>query len=68
LEVRVRFGVLENGDIVGLKIVDKSGDPSYDDSVLRAMRKAAPLPPPPDDYRKDFLNVELTFRPKDLRG
>ncbi len=68
LEVKVRFGVLENGDIVGLKIVDESGDPSYDDSVLRAMRKSAPLPPPPDNYRKDFLNVELTFRPKDLRG
>jgi len=32
------------------------------------MRKAVPLPPPPDDYRKDFMNVELTFRPKDLRG
>lgn len=68
LEVTVRFGVLENGDIVGLKIKEKSGDPSYDDSVLRAMRKAVPLPPPPVDYRSDFLNVELTFRPKDLRG
>ncbi len=68
LQVTVRFGVLETGDIVGLKILEKSGDPSYDDSVLRAMRKAAPLPSPPNNYRSDFLNVELTFRPKDLRG
>ncbi len=68
LEVTVRFGILENGEVNGLRVVEASGDPTYDDSVLRAMRKAAPLPPPPDDYRKDFMNVELTFRLKDLRG
>ncbi len=68
LEVTVRFGILENGDVIGLRVVEASGDPSYDVSVLRAMRKAAPLPPPPDDYRNDFMNVELTFRPKDLKG
>ncbi len=68
LEVTVRFGILENGEVIGLRVVQGSGDSSYDDSVLRAMRKAAPLPPPPDNYRKDFMSVELTFRPKDLRG
>jgi len=68
LEVTVRFGILENGEVIGLRVVEASGDTSYDDSVLRAMRKAAPLPPPPDNYRKDFMSVELTFRPKDLRG
>lgn len=66
LKVVVRFGVRENGDIVGLKIVQASGDPSYDDSVLRALRKSSPLPAPPESYRKDFANVEITFRPKDL--
>lgn len=66
LEVTVRFGILENGEIVGLKIVRVSGDPSYDDSVIRAVKKASPLPPPPESYRKDFMDVELTFRPKDL--
>ncbi len=68
LEVTVRFGILENGKVIGLRVVKGSGDPSYDDSVLRAMRKAAPLPSPPDNYRKDFMSVELTFRPKDLSG
>jgi len=68
LEITVRFGILENGEVIGLRVVKASGDPSYDNSVLRAMRKAAPLPPPPDNYRKDFMSVELTFRPKDLRG
>ena len=66
LKVVVHFGIKDNGEIVGLKIVQASGDPSYDESVLRALRKSNPLPSPPESYRKDFANVELTFRPKDL--
>jgi colicin import membrane protein len=68
LEVTVRFGIKENGEIVGLRLVQPSGDLSYDDSVLRAVRTANPLPPPPENYRKDFMDVQLIFRPKDLRG
>ncbi len=68
LEVTVRFGIQESGEVVGLKIVQSSGDPSYDDSVFRAIRRASPLTPPPESYRKDFMDVELTFRPKDLGG
>jgi colicin import membrane protein len=68
LEVTVRFGIQENGEITGLKIVKRSGDPSFDDSVFRAVSKANPLPAPPESYRKDFMDVELTFRPKDLAG
>jgi len=66
LKVVVYFGVKENGDIVGLKILQPSGDPSYDESVLRAVKKSSPLPAPPESYRKDFADVELTFRPRDL--
>jgi len=66
LEVTVRFGIRENGEIIGLRVVRNSEDPAYDDSVIRAVRKTSPLPPPPENYRKDFLDVELTFRPKDL--
>jgi TonB family protein len=68
LEVTVRFGIQENGQIVGLKVIRRSGDPSYDESVIRAVTKASPLPPPPENYRKEFMNVELTFLPKDLGG
>ncbi|MBI2359568.1 MAG: cell envelope integrity protein TolA [Deltaproteobacteria bacterium] len=68
LEVTVRFGIRDNGQIAGLRILRASGDPSYDDSVMRAVAKASPLPPPPENYRKEFMDVELTFRPKDLGG
>jgi colicin import membrane protein len=66
LRVIVHFSIKDNGEITGLKIVQPSGDPSYDESVLRAVKKSSPLPPPPESSRKDFADVELTFRPKDL--
>jgi TonB family protein len=63
LKVTVRFGIRENGEITGIKVVQPSGDPSYDESVLRAVRKSSPLPSPPESYRKDFSDVELNFLP-----
>ena len=66
LRVVVHFGIKENGEVTGLKIVQPSGDPSYDESVLRAVKKSSPLTAPPENYRKDFADVEVTFRPQDL--
>ncbi|MSP40365.1 MAG: cell envelope integrity protein TolA [Deltaproteobacteria bacterium] len=66
LRVVVHFGVKDNGEIVGLKVVQPSGDSSYDESVLRALKKSSPLPAPPEAVRKEFADVELTFRPRDL--
>lgn len=68
LEVVVRFGIQENGEIAGLKIVKRSGDASYDESVIRAVRQASPLASPPEKYREVFKDVELKFLPKDLGG
>jgi colicin import membrane protein len=66
LKVVVHFSIRENGEITGLKVVQPSGDLSYDESVLRAVKKSSPLPPPPESARRDFADVELTFRPTDL--
>ena len=66
LRVVVRFNIKENGEIFGLKVVQASGNASYDDSVIRAVNKSSPLPAPPDAVRKDFSEVELSFRPEDL--
>ena len=66
LRVVVRFNIKDNGEIVGLKVVQPSGNASYDDSVLRAVNKSSPLPVPPEAVRKDFSEVELSFRPEDL--
>ena len=66
LRVVVHFNIKAKREIVCLRIVQPSGDPSYDDSMSRAVRKSGPLPAPPEAVRQDFAEVELSFRPKDL--
>ena len=66
LRVVVHFSIKDTGEISGLKIVQPSGDSSYDESVLRAVKKSSPLSAPPESYRRDFADVELAFRPQDL--
>jgi TonB family protein len=63
LKALVRFGVNENGEITGVKIVQSSGDPVYDESVIRAVKKSSPLTAPPENHRKDFADVEYSFQP-----
>ncbi len=67
LRVTVRFSILPSGEIANIRLVERSGDQSYDGSVERAVKGAGPLPPPPEAYRQDFADVELTFRPADLQ-
>jgi len=66
LEVIVRLSIRENGEITGLRLTSSSGDPSYDDSVIRAIKKANPLPPPPESYRAEFADVDVRFTAKDM--
>ncbi len=68
LEVTVGFGVGADGEIFGLKLLKLSGDASFDESVVRAVHRSSPLPPPPAGYVRDFAQVEVTFRPSDLDG
>lgn len=63
LKALVRFSIKDSGEITGLKIAEPSGDAAFDESILRALRKSSPLPPPPETYRKDFAQVEMNFQP-----
>lgn len=67
LRVTVRFSILDSGEITDIRLTERSGDAGYDASVERAVKRASPLSRPPEAYRKDFADVELTFRPADLR-
>jgi colicin import membrane protein len=58
-EVRVRLSAA--GEVLGTRVVRRSGNPWYDESVERAIRKASPLPRPPE--ADDWLFV---FRPQDV--
>lgn len=67
-EVKVRFRILDDGAVTEVRVTQPSGDAAYDASVLRAVRGASPLGPPPEKHRADFADVELTFQPGDLKA
>jgi len=56
---------LPTGDVLGTpRLRRSSGDPRYDDAVLRAILKSSPLPRP-EDPKVFTRNLELRFRPQD---
>ena len=50
------------GDIKQSWIEKKSGNDYYDQSALRAIRKATPLPPPPEGMADGDLDVGVNFK------
>ncbi len=59
----VRFGILASGEVAGVELAERSGDSVFDESAMRAVKKASPLPPPPEAYRNEFIRqkVEVVF-------
>ena len=68
LKAVVSFNILPSGEIANVRILEPSGDSSYDASIERALRAVSPLDPPPERYRDEFSTVELEFRPEDLES
>ncbi len=60
LEVAVGVKVDELGNVTDAGITKSSGDKFFDASLLRAVRKASPLPVPADRF-SDFERMELFF-------
>jgi colicin import membrane protein len=57
--------LLPTGDVLGTpRLRRSSGDPRYDDAVLRAILKSSPLPRP-DDPKVFTRDLELRFRPQE---
>jgi protein TonB len=54
--------ILRNGSIRNPRVIQTSGNYQLDTSALRAVTEAAPLPPLPQEYEKDVLNVEFKFQ------
>ncbi|HJU10137.1 MAG TPA: energy transducer TonB [Candidatus Binataceae bacterium] len=56
LTATVIVGINPDGSLNAVRVSDASRDPGFDDSVVRAVRLAAPFPPPPDKYRAQFAD------------
>ena len=48
LSCEMKIRMIPGGDIVGIKVINSSGDPLFDRSVETAALRASPLPIPAD--------------------
>jgi colicin import membrane protein len=68
LVAAVRFEIAPDGTISGVQLVSSSGDKAYDQSVVRAVQRSSPLPPPPERYREDFREMLIDFHSEEEGG
>jgi colicin import membrane protein len=62
LHATATLRVSREGQVDRLQILQTSGNPLFDDSLVRAIKQASPLPPLPEDYQSTFLEIEMRFR------
>jgi TonB family protein len=58
----VYFRVIRSGRIVQARVEESSGIPYYDQTALRAVAEASPLPPLPEQFPDDTVGVHFRFR------
>jgi len=64
LEAEVLISLSKQGGVQKQSIVKSSGNPGFDRSVLRAIAKASPFPPPPEGVDTE---IQFRFRPEDIQ-
>jgi colicin import membrane protein len=65
-EVELNVTVLPGGEVLDVRIRKPSGQALWDSAAERAVRRAQPLPLPPDPVlMREFRELNLRFRPKD---
>jgi TolA protein len=66
LTTGVTFDISPSGEISNVVVVNTSGNRVFDDSVLRAIYKASPVPAPPEKVYEYFRKVRMVFDPREL--
>jgi TonB family protein len=63
LTTTVNFSIGPDGKLTGIEVARSSNNASFDQSVLRAIRRAAPFPAPPQRYRDQFAQgIQAVFK------
>ena len=62
--VQVHIRILPGGEVLDIEITKRSGNPTYDSAIERAIRSAQPLPVPPADSElfPQFRDLNLNIR------
>ena len=71
MEATIRLQLVPTGRVVGVTVLNSSGDVAFDRSVEQAAFKAAPFEElqsmPPPLFESKFRQVDVLFSPQDLR-
>jgi colicin import membrane protein len=66
LETIIAIRIGKDGQIEDIQFEKKSGNAQLDESALRAIKKANPLPPLPPGFEGDKFEVGVRFTPSDI--
>lgn len=67
IEVIIHAQILRDGVITSVGFEKNSGNRYFDDSALRAVQKASPLPPLPDSLRDAGIEVGIRFHSSEFQ-
>jgi TonB family protein len=63
LKTVVEVQIKRTGEIVGISLRERSGNDLFDEAAMRAVNRAAPLPPVPEAIAQQSTILILKFRP-----
>jgi colicin import membrane protein len=65
LRTLVQVRISPDGEISQVRVIQGSGNSNFDDSVVRAVKKASPVPAPPREFYADFATTGFWFDSKE---
>jgi colicin import membrane protein len=68
LETVINVSILRSGAVTGMNFEKRSGNRYFDESALKAIRKAIPFPPLPAGIGDGSLDVGIRFHSSELRS
>jgi colicin import membrane protein len=67
IEAIIQAKILKNGSVVDLSFEKRSGNRYFDESAMKAIKKASPFPPLPDSIRDNNIDVGIRFHSMEFR-
>lgn len=57
----INIVVARNGEIVNARVIQSSGNPQYDRTVLKSLQAASPVPPLPEHFVGGYFTAPIRF-------
>jgi len=67
IEAIVQAKILRNGTVTDLSFEKRSGNRYFDESAMKAIKKASPFPPFPDSIRDNNIDIGIRFHSMEFR-